>query len=444
MCDHLRSRFTLTVTKQESIPLKKALILAYDFPPFNSIGGQRPYAWLKYFREFGLSPTVVTRHWDRKIKGPDDCNLPSIKTNVTEETSDYGKVIRAPFYPSLRDKLIVRNDIPSVLLRKTLSVWQLLTEHYIRSSDNKRPILEAACEYLKQNKVDVIIACGEPFVLFRYAAELSREFETPWVGDYRDGWSTNYRWDDARFYGLIQKSVQQKVEKRIVSSAKILTTAAPSFSKRLAKLTGRKPEDIPVIYNGYFEEKFNGLDNIPLKKKFSITHAGTLYYFQRVETFFNGLNLFLEQNPTAEVEVTFYGLNFYPAQIDRIKAAVGNADVTFTDKMPHDEILKELVSSHVQLLLATPEKHQIYAKVFDYIATGRPILMVENDKGPLEEILSERENSAIHSTAEGVANYLKESYFNPSNQQSVVNTDDTFTRRNQTRRFAELILKAID
>ena len=423
--------------------MKKALILAYDFPPYNSIGAQRPYAWLKYFREFGLDPVVVTRHWDVEITGPNDCNLPSKNTRVTEETNDYGKVIRAPFYPSLRDKLISRSDLPSVLFRKMLSVWQLLTEHHLKSSDNKRTILTAAQAYLKKNHVDVIIACGEPFVLFRYAAQLSTEFDVPWVGDYRDGWSTNYRWDDAKFYGLIQKSVQQSVEKKVVATSTLLTTAAPSFSVRLAALTGRKEEAIPVVYNGYFEEKFANLSSTSLKPTFSIAHAGTLYYFQRVETFLSGLNLFLKKHPEAKMDITFYGLNFYPAQIDRIKNVAGDAAVHFPDKIPHDEMLNELRSSHLQLLLATPEKHQVYAKIFDYIASGRPTLMVENDKGPLEWILSFQKNSAIASSPQEVADYLESLYFIPENLVSASREGDNFTRRNQTKRFAELILNAI-
>ena len=424
--------------------MKKALILAYDFPPFNSIGAQRPHAWLKYFKDFGLDPIVVTRHWDIEITGPDDCNLPSKNKRVTEETNEFGKIIRAPFFPSLRDRLISKTDLPTVFFRKGLSVWQLLTEHFIHSSDNKRPIYEAARAYLKDHKVDVIIACGEPFVLFRYAADLSKEFNTPWIGDYRDGWSTNYRWDDAKFYGIIQKSVQQKVEKRVTATATLLTTAAPSFSERLSALTGRKTEDIPVVYNGYFEDKFEGLEETPLKSTFSVTHAGTLYYFQRVETFLAGLNIFLDKNPNAEIETTFYGLNYYPAQIDRIKKAAGKAKVFFTDKVPHERMLKELASSHLQLLLATPEKHQVYGKVFDYIASGRPTLMVENDKGPLEWILGFQKNSAIASTPEEVAKYLKEQYYNPEKQKRLNRESDNFTRRNKTGEFANLILKSLE
>lgn len=357
--------------------------------------------------------------------------------------TDHGTIIRVPFSPHLRDRLIARKGVIASLTRKALSFAQLITEHSFASFDNKQTLYEGARHYLSENKVDVIIATGEPFILFTYACKLSQEFGIPWIGDYRDGWSTNYNVNTEGVSGKIQHWAMKRAEKRAIPSAALLTTAAPSLSRDIAPLVHRKAEELPVIYNGYFEEKFKGLDNLPLKKRFSIAHGGTLYLFQRVETFLKGLNLFLEQNPTAEVEVTFYGLNFFPSQIARIKAVAGRAEINFTDKLPHDEMLRELAASHVQLLLATPEKHQIYAKVFDYIATGRPILMVENDNGPLEEILTKRENAAIHSSAEAVAEYLHGVYTNPTLLWVVDTKDDTFTRRNQTRIFAELIVKLL-
>lgn len=424
--------------------MKKALILAYDFPPFNSIGAQRPHSWYKHFKQFGIEPIVVTRHWDRKITGPDDCNLPSLKQNVTVENTEFGTIVRAPFFPSLRDRLITSTSLPVVLFRKMLSVWQLLTEHFIASSDNKRPIYEAAKTCLKENKVDIILACGEPFVLFRYASVLSLEFGIPWAGDYRDGWSTNYRWDDAQVYGLIQKLVQQRVEKKTIASAKLLTTAAPSFSSRISTIAPFKTEEIPVIYNGYFEEMFDELEEITEKKRFTIVHAGTLYYFQRVETFLNGLNLFLIQNPEAEVDVNFFGLNFYPAQIERIKKVECKANITFTDKIPHQQMLAELASSHLQLLVATPEKHQIYGKVFDYTASGRPTLMVENDNGPLEWILSFQENSFNASSVEEVSTVISELYSDRSKTKRFKTAQGQFTRKNQTKRYVEEITRVLE
>ncbi len=35
--------------------MKKLLILAYDFPPYVSVGGLRPYAWYRYLKEYGVN-----------------------------------------------------------------------------------------------------------------------------------------------------------------------------------------------------------------------------------------------------------------------------------------------------------------------------------------------------------------------------------------------------
>ena len=34
--------------------MKKLLILAYDFPPYISVGVLRPYLWYKYMKEYGV------------------------------------------------------------------------------------------------------------------------------------------------------------------------------------------------------------------------------------------------------------------------------------------------------------------------------------------------------------------------------------------------------
>ena len=417
----------------------RVLILASDFPPYNSIGGQRPFSWLKYFHEFDLEPIVVTRHWDRPINHPDDCNLPSLSTKVEVETIVNGTIIRAPFKPNLRDKLINTSNPVAVLFRKVLTVWQLVTENAIPSASNKYSIYEAARDYLEKNRVDLILACGEPFVLFHYASNLSQLHDVPWIGDYRDGWSTNYRWDEGGFYAWIQKTFHAPAEKKVTDTAAVLTTAAPAFSQRLSELTGRNLNEVPVIYNGFFEEKFQNIEVREPHKTFTIVHAGTIYYFQKVETLLNGLNEFKNQQPDFQFKLVFYGLNFQPEQIERIKRNSEDLNVEFGDRLNHDDMLAELDRADAQLLLATPEKAQIYAKVFDYLASGRPILMVENDKGPLEEILRGRENASLcNSVSEVVTSMIKLKSGTIGNLNEDI-SDSTFTRRNQASKMAEVI-----
>ncbi len=419
------------------IQMKRVLILAYDFPPYNSIGGQRPYSWYLYFKEFGIEPIVVTRHWDVDIKNPEDCYLPSIDQQVHEEQTEYGTLIRAPFRPNLRDRLInVRSAVLS-LIRKGLTFWQLLTEHSRVTSDPRQSIYSAARSYLENNKVDLIIATGEPFVLFTYAHRLSLAFNTPWLADYRDGWSTNYHLAESTFQRFVQQRIHRPIEQKMVANAALITTAAPSFSNEISELMeGKKVE---VIYNGYFEEKFKNLKVAPLKGKFTIAHAGTVYPFQKVETMLVGLRSYLKQHPDKEIELIFYGLNFQPEQLQRVQKASTDLPVRFSDRMPHDDMIRELSSCHALLLLATPEKHQIYAKVFDYLALKKPILLVENDRGPLAEILGV--DHFICNDRAGVQAALTELVNNhdyTDRSSSIVNSK--YSRRYQAERLAKLIL----
>lgn len=421
--------------------MKKVLILAYDFPPYNSIGGQRPKAWHLYFRSFGLEPIVVTRHWDVEITKPEDCYQPSINQSVLSADNEHGLVIRVPFNPKLRDRLISKSGTVATITRKLLSLLSLMFEHHFSILDNKRNIYTEADKLLTAEKFDCIIATGEPFVLFSYAAKLSKKHGVPWIADYRDGWSTNYNAE----YGigkLINSVWLSGIEKHAVHTAKAITTAAPAFAEELRKLLGRT--DVRVIYNGYFEELHQWNNATDLNESFTICHAGTVYPFQKVETFLSGLREFNKTKPDADLDVIFYGLNFQPEQVQRIETLSRGLPIKFTGRMSHEEILDNLRKTDVQLLLATPEKHQIYAKVFDYIGTGRPILMVENDHGPLEEILSQRSNATICSTAEEVCDYLCRVYENRDELKTVSNEDDTFTRRNQTRILAELVKQTIE
>ena len=173
--------------------MRRALILAYDFPPYNSIGGQRPYSWFKFLKEFEWEPIIVTRHWDENIQSPVDYVKPSKNQEETYTKGQEGIVIRALFRPNLRDKMLIKFGFKKFsLFRKTLTFLYQLSEFFSPVLDNKINIYKSADGYLQQNNVDLIIATGEPFVLFKYAKQLSRKHNTPWIADYRDGWTTNY------------------------------------------------------------------------------------------------------------------------------------------------------------------------------------------------------------------------------------------------------------
>ena len=66
-----------------------------------------------------------------------------------------------------------------------------ITKYRTFIADHTRELFYEADNYLSKNKVDFIIATGEPWVSFRYAHLLSKKHNIPWASDYRDGWNTD-------------------------------------------------------------------------------------------------------------------------------------------------------------------------------------------------------------------------------------------------------------
>ena len=81
--------------------MKRLLILAYDFPPYVSVGGLRPYAWAKYLHEFGVYPIVVTRQWSNTYGDERDYVAPSATNEMIYEESPEGAILRMPYKPNM-------------------------------------------------------------------------------------------------------------------------------------------------------------------------------------------------------------------------------------------------------------------------------------------------------------------------------------------------------
>ena len=89
----------------------KVLIFAHDFPPLTSIGAMRPESWFNYFKEFGLHPIIVTRNWGDKPNSYIDYYKASKNNKAEIIENEKGTIIKAPFKPNLRDRLVIKKQI---------------------------------------------------------------------------------------------------------------------------------------------------------------------------------------------------------------------------------------------------------------------------------------------------------------------------------------------
>src|SRR5690554_369994 len=350
--------------------MKKVLILAYDFPPYVSVGGLRPYNWFKYLKEFGVEPIVITRQWSNAYGNELDYVAPSVSKETLIEEEEYGTVIRAPYFPSKSNRLLLEHgENRHRFFRKSLTAFDEIRQ-FLWISGPKKQLYIAARKYLKENKVDAIVATGEPFVLFSYAQRLSQEFSIPWIADYRDPWSQN----KGRQHNALYTRWNRYLEQKIVAKASCLITVSEFIKFKLKELF--PTQTIHILPNGYDPSVIEKVADLPQKTtELTISFIGTIYNWHPWQSFLEQFSIFLESNPEAKIKLNFYGINISHEVNTFIQPFPRKTQeaIHIFPKIPNQELLERLSKENVMLLF------NYYSfqgtKIYDYIGLKRKIIL---------------------------------------------------------------------
>ncbi len=357
------------------VPMKKLLILAYDFPPYVSVGGLRPYSWFKYLRQFDVYPIVVTRQWSNSHGNHLDYIAPGTSAVNIVEKSDEGTIIRTPYVPNAANKLMLKHgDSKLRLPRKLISGFYEFGQ-FIFPIGPKIGIYWGAQEYLNENKVDLIVATGDPFILFKYAAQLSKNHSIPWVADYRDAWIQ----DKSMKEGLYKKWCAF-FEKRFLSNSYKITTVSNFLQQHIG--SNVKGKNFEIICNGYLPELTQIAQSVKQRQDtLSVAFAGTLYDWHPIESVFRVCSDLVKDAPNFKIEFNFYGIN----KEDKLKELLRDSyrslenQVNFHLRMDNLKLAEAMARQNVFLLFN--DYSYLGTKIFDYLALQRKILFCyENDE----------------------------------------------------------------
>ena len=348
----------------------KLLILAYDFPPYVSVGGLRPYNWYKYFKRMGIEPVVITRQWSNKYGNHLDYIAAGDSDQIQTEKTEFGTIVRAPYRPNLANRLMLKyGEHKYHFIRKIISAWYEVMQWFFITGP-KASLYRAADDYLKHHPVDAIIATGDPFVLFRYANRLSRKYNLPWVADYRDPWSHNYEKGNQSWL----HPFYQWLEKKHVRSASAITTVSDFLKFKISQLHPSVP--IHILPNGYDPEAIEPARLIkPPSDRLRFGFVGTIYDWHPWRSMIQVFAQFCKAHPDVLFEVNFYGIN----KEEEIKQEIYHEAPALQDilhisgRMPNDQLLMELGSNHVMLLF----NYYSYmgTKIFDYLGLRRLMVL---------------------------------------------------------------------
>ena len=351
--------------------MKKALLIAFHWPPFSgSSGVQRTLKFTKYLREFGWEPIILSASPKAYPSCSDDL-LPEIPAGV---------IVRRAFALDAGRQLAIRGRYLGVtaLPDRWVSWWPAGVIEGLRLIRRHRP--------------DVIWATYPIATAHLIAATLSRMTGVPLVADYRDAMVVADFPEDPRVRRMFSR-----IERRVIRAAGAAVFTTPR-SRELYRL--RYPEvpadKLVCIRNGYDEADFRIIPPAelrPASRRLTLLHSGLLKLNERDPRPFLGAVADLLRAGTVragDVDVVFRApgdeaghrqiiREFGLEDVVRVEAAVG-----------YEVALREMTRADALLLFQDAHcNHLVPAKLYEYIRAQRPVLALTDSEGETADLMRE-------------------------------------------------------
>lgn len=335
---------------------KSVLLIIYEFVP---LGDARIIRWSnlsRYLADNGYHVTIVTSEFSKCDRSYDM----SLLDIVTHPNIDIQRVFQSNCQSS-------RAEIFSWLRRTYALVANLF----------------------KQKHYDVMLSSALPIFPHLVASALRRNDYVPlWFADYGDPWSTSRTIGQGR----IKKFIEQVLEHEALRSADGLIITTPQAQEVFLPIYPH-PKKIHVIPNGasYFHltdtwdtahRILSDDDNL------QILYTGSFYRTREPDKLFEGLSL------VEGINLDIVGR--HRMNVDNIIQKYDvQSQITMKSYTEQRSIVQMQKSSDVLLLTSWPVPEQISGKIYEYVATNKPILYVTDHQDDLAaQIL--RENDAAH------------------------------------------------
>lgn len=394
-------------------------MFAYYFAPRNHIASLRAGCFAKFLPENGWLPTVVCNYW-----GPEQKDY---NPGIIGELDEHIAIHRIK---AVKPHGIVRRFV-SRKLRPYISPGRCPHEWWHQAG-------QRASDLIRRERYDAIWATSDPLVPLEVAASVAAKADIPLVADIRDSFNAQ------QFGAWYKRPFNARSERRLCRSARAVVTVSTGLANALERCL-KKP--VTVIPNGFDPTLLPSCPPPVDAERFTLLYSGNINpKEQNPEPLFEALALCSRQGriESNRVKVVFLG-----SRLEDLKRCVKKQYLdAFAEVLPsvaHNEVLNFHKRSAALLSFTHPGTRGIpTTKIFDYLASGRPILAVPDDRGDVSEILKATGAGVSRSGAGAIADTLAAWYASwLADRQFRLNCNEgaiaEYSRRKHTRQLASLL-----
>ncbi|HSF52219.1 MAG TPA: glycosyltransferase family 4 protein [Algoriphagus sp.] len=421
---------------------KRVLIITYYWPPSGGSGVQRWLKFAKYLPETGWEPVIFTPEnpdfdlKDETLIKEIPSHLEVIKFPIWEPYQLFSKVKRKS--KSHPGRLMEQKE--KGLLERT-AIWMRAN---LLIPDPRifwvKPAVKFLEDLVKAGQFQAVITTGPPHSMHLIGRELKRKTGISWIADFRDPWSQWEFLDTLPMASMIRKR-HEKLEQSVLKEADAVITISPTFQQDLEKLAHRK---VHLLTNGYDPADIPA-DFTPKKKensKLHLVYSGIIDAIRNPIPVLEAIKAEFSGSET-QVEMTFVG-----KVSEAVKEFVAGdlwlkARIHFAGYVSHREVFGFYAKADALVLILTDTKNaqgNIPGKLFEYLATGVPILALGDPEGDSARILQSAGSGSIlaHSDHKAIRKQLRSIL---DSSETLVKSEglETYSRKNLSFQLAKIL-----
>jgi len=432
--------------------MKNLLIVAYYFPPSGGPGVQRVLKHVKYLREFGWKPHVLTVS-NGEFPARDESLLKEIPEDIIVERTrifepyDIYRTLTGKEKNSAIDVNVIKKegqksgfmDKIAELIRATLFIPDARVGWLITAK-------KAVDEMVKKYDIDAVYSSSPPYTCSLIARYAKRKHNMPWVAGFRDPWtgfiSSPKRW-------FLPAMIDKSMEKSVFSEADAVECAWLGIIKdaqyKFPDIDKSKFHHVP---NGFDSDDYPNFEKTR-NERFTLTYTGSMYGRRNPASLFEALEKLIKE---AKISPSQFKLRFIGRFGNEVHEMFDKA--SFSDSIeiisyiPHKKSIEYLMKSDILLLIVDESKESeeiVPGKVYEYLGTRIPLMAIAPETSAIADLLTEtRAGMLAHqSNIDKIADIFI-NYYNDWNENNTSLAPDeqainSYERKEAARKLSELL-----
>lgn len=420
----------------------KILFITYFFPPYKTVASIRTGKVAKGLHEIGHEIKVVSA----RIEDMEEELKIEIPISNVYQTPwfDIDKFFLQCFFKK-NNKKNVRSSLHSNSNQMKYKFIKSIFHMYKNLFYNPDKFIgwykygvEKSEQIIEEWKPDVILSSGAPYTGFIIASKLSQKYNIPYVADLRDLWADNHHENNS--------FLSRFLEKKYLSNAKALLSVSSPLVDRLKM----KYKHIPCfeIRNAFDREDFIYPSECH-SNKIKILYTGMIYAKKQDPSILFKIiseNTFLKEN----IEVDFYGNSLEWVKTLSEEYHI-EKNVYVYNSIDREQILRLQSQSDILLIFSwndTTEKGIYTGKIFEYIGSQKPILVIGHHRDDvISKMILENNFGLVSDQKEEIVEFIKtirdDSVLGRINQAYAKNRNK-FERQYQVKKLSTILQSILE